>query len=143
MTRSRIGHLVLRLTVLLAAAGIPAVEALGERPYSQLWNDWRVLPIHERQQYQAQYQALKMQKLSDTMLRRARQFSGLSLAEQSRLHEAHRQTQRMADSLSPPAREHFRTLSVPVQAARVLEWLLQNDAAALQRIAAGTASGEP
>lgn len=135
MIGRRTGAIALALA--LAGAGVIAVEALGERPYSRLWNDWRALPLYERQQYRLEYAALQSRKLSDTMLRRARQFSGLNAAEQARLYEANKQIKKMVDSLSPPAREHFRTLSGPVQAARALEWLMQNDAAALQRIANG------
>jgi hypothetical protein len=58
------------------------------------------------------------------------------------LYEANIQLKKMMDSLSPPAREHFRTLSGPVQAARALEWLMQNDAAALRRIADGRCPDE-
>ncbi|MBL8878832.1 MAG: hypothetical protein JNG88_06895 [Phycisphaerales bacterium] len=70
-------------------------------------------------------QALVRSNSRDEMLRRARQFAALPEAEKQRLRSAHAQIDEMVRTISPKAREHFRSLTQPVKAAKVLEWVLQ------------------
>lgn len=116
--------------------GVICADASGERPYSRLWKEWRNLSRQERQQVLRQYQALIEHNADAELLRRARQFAAMPVAEQRRLREAHSYINLMVESLGPRAREHFRTLSQPVKAARVLQWMQENEPVALRRFGA-------
>lgn len=108
------------------AAGLLSAGALGDRTYSRLWSEWRGLTATERLEFRAQYQDLVRSNSRDLLLRRARQFASLSESEKTRLVEAHELINEMVRTISPRAREHFRSVAQPVKAAKVLEWVLQN-----------------
>ncbi|MBL8880038.1 MAG: hypothetical protein JNG88_13035, partial [Phycisphaerales bacterium] len=65
------------VVVAACAAALLSSAALGDRPYSRVWADWRGLSVEERQEFRARYQALVRSNSRDEMLRRARQFAAL------------------------------------------------------------------